>query len=179
MNYTAAVLTAAMVLLGACAPGSQEIADPRLWKTEAGFADVLPNGAHLRMKSSGTTVRIFSLTPLEGQEATQAQAFLEKEIQGKTVTCKWPQGTGIDSNSAAVTPEGEPIANCRTKCPEKQCSLTYKTIAAGYGKLARGPWQQRTKGSALWAPELLRLERHARKTQIGIWDHQQQDESMK
>ena len=174
MNYTAATLVTATVFVGACAPtGGQEGRSPfghEPWQTASGPAEVLPDAAHVKMKRSGKVVRMVFLEPLEGERATRAQEFIEDLIRDEVVTCKWPIGEKARGNPAAVSEEGYPIATCMIGCIAlEKCSLSHKALEAGYGKLALGPWQDRTRASERMLPQFKRMENKNQRARVGIW----------
>ena len=159
MNYTAAALTAATVLLASCAPTSYDPENPQPWrggwKVEGGKVEILPDAAHLRMKRSGRVLRIISLEPLEGEEASKARMHIEQLTKDREVTCGWPHGWGTENNPMAISEQGYPIASCKlveaaqqASCTQASCFLGYRVLRAGYGKYAAGAWKIEQKGAS-------------------------------
>ena len=190
MNYTAAVLMGSAIVLGGCGPtqvaesgiGASDantersgFLSPRGWKEEIGSVEILPSGAHVRLKS-GKVVQVLFLTPLEGQDGREAQAFLSRVTEGRTVSCGWPAEAADRGDPRAVTEDGFPIASCRirkqafAKCASLPCRMGYQAISNGYGRLLLGPWQNATPSTARRVENLKEAEREARHARTGLWE---------
>ena len=183
MNYTAATLMAAAVALGGCVPNQQDAGTgmtqaqyPKWkWKREVGPAEILPDGAHIRMNESGTVLQIIFLESLEGEDGLKAQAFLQNTIDHRKTRCSWLEEPARQGDPRATTEDGYPIASCRVRkqqavrCGATPCHLNYKAIKAGYGRLSLGPWQSRTKAGHDVVPLLMAAQAKAREARKGIW----------
>ena len=181
MNYTAAALAAATAFLVACVPTTELAEDGTWmggWRTESGLADVLPDGAHVQMKDSGKVFRIVGLKPLEGEQGRKAQSFLGEVVKGRKVRCKypWARSAATQNHPAVVTEEGHPLAACNvntnawTRCKSLDCYLSFKALAAGYGKVKLGPWQQRTGNGASVSSKMVQTQNRARSEGKGFWE---------
>ena len=179
MNYTAAALATATMLLASCAPTSYDPEKPQPWrggwKVESGKVEIFPDAAHLRMKRSGTVLRIIFLEPLEGEQASEARRYIERLTEDREVTCGWPHGWGTKDNPMAISDDGHPIASCklagaheRQSCSRVPCYLEYRVLHAGYGKYAAGPWEHRTERNQRKSA-IRRSAADAKKMKIGIW----------
>ena len=180
MNYTAVALAAASIAIGGCA-ATNEIAQDGSWngrwKTESGETEILADGATVRMKNSGTVIRMVALKPLKERQGTKAQEFLSRTVNGRTVACRYPQvqGTGASSHPALVSEEGYPIATCNVRknawssCKSIKCNLSYQALAAGYGRVDLGPWRDRTAGGRSAAAKMVQAQNIARKHKRGLW----------
>ena len=179
MNYTAAALATATMLLASCAPTSYDPDSPQPWrggwKVESGKVEILPDAAHLRMKRSGTVLRIIFLEPLEGEQASEARRYIGRLTEDREISCGWPHGWGTKDNPMTMSDEGHPIASCKlveaakqASCTQASCFLGYRVLRAGYGKYAAGPWEHRTENNQRVLARK-RAAANAKKMKIGIW----------
>ena len=186
MNYTAAILTAAIAVgMSACVPAVQEGQVPSAkqsfakWAKQgvrvAGFAEVTPDAAHVRFLESGEIMYLVGLEPLEGEEAEQAQRFLNESIKGKSVWCWMYRKQAKEGDPRAGTAEGRPIASCTVRkqaasaCKTGKCHLTEMALENGYGRFKGGAWETRSSNASKWPAIWTAAEGEAREAGKGIW----------
>ena len=187
MNYKAAALMAATMVLGGCGPTGQQtdagataFPDWESWKKAGkwtvGEAEILADAAHVRFGESGKVMKIMGLKPLVGEEAEKAVRFLSETIEGKKVRCWWIPKAAELGDPRAVTADGAPLAACKvrnryyTRCTTLACNLTNRAISAGYGRFEGGEWETRSPGATRRRSELTSLQEKAAQAGIGIWD---------
>ena len=186
MNYTAAALATVIALGGACGTGitNEAVAGDekqefpkwgKKWKKEGGEAEVVDE-AHIRMKGSGTVLRVIGIARLEDPEqALTAKEGVASLIQGKKLYCQWLAGPTSEGNPMAVSPEGFPLVSCLIRdvayapCKDISCLLQDRIVTHGYGIPEGGAWEQRGRNASRAMARRKTLEAEARSQKVGIW----------
>ena len=160
--YEAGMLVAAAVVVAWGA--ASYTGDGRFSRKLNSAVDVLPDAAHLGAGKSGKLIRLAFLETLDGENAKRAQDHLARLVEGRKVKCYLGRAPEAETAETA-----RPIARCQVGCKWLKCSLSYRAVEAGYGRVAMFPTHGEATSGNQPVATLVAAETSARKARKGIW----------